>query len=125
MEARSVPRTRGPGRLSAHPSAATRHRACHDVGPVTPISHRLPLAGQPVPGGKWGSGRSLTSFHLGPFRGRPLVGRWELRRGPFTVASSTRTRFVLSLAAPTGDRSLLVTDSGRCLGWKLSTTSKR
>src|SRR5664279_1002597 len=25
------------GRLSANPSAATRHRACHDVGPVTPI----------------------------------------------------------------------------------------
>src|ERR1035437_6139545 len=24
-------------RLSAHPSAATRHRACHDLGPVTPI----------------------------------------------------------------------------------------
>src|SRR5665647_1564584 len=23
--------------LSAHPSAATRHRACHDAGPVTPI----------------------------------------------------------------------------------------
>src|SRR5664280_1871964 len=22
---------------SAHPSAATRHRACHDLGPVTPI----------------------------------------------------------------------------------------
>src|SRR5450759_2914486 len=25
------------GRYSAHPSAATRHRACHDLGPVTPI----------------------------------------------------------------------------------------
>ena len=29
------------GRLSAHPSAATRHRACHDVGPVTPIRGTL------------------------------------------------------------------------------------
>src|SRR5664280_2326003 len=113
MEARSTNRTRGPRAKSAHPSAATRHRACHELGPVTPISHRLPLAGQPVPGGKWGSGRSLTSSHLGPFRGRPLVGRWELRRGPFTVASSTRTRFAFSLAAPTGGRPLLVADSGR------------
>src|SRR5665647_2483533 len=27
--------------LSAHPSAATRHRACHDAGPVTPIPQRI------------------------------------------------------------------------------------
>jgi len=37
MEARSTNRTRGPGAKSAHPSAATRHRACHELGPVTPI----------------------------------------------------------------------------------------
>src|SRR5450759_1959125 len=30
------------GRESAHPSTATRHRACHAVGPVTPIRVESP-----------------------------------------------------------------------------------
>ena len=43
--------------------------------------------------------------------GRPLVGHGELRFGPFSVASSTRTRFVTVPAAPAGNhfRLLVIT----------------
>src|ERR1035437_21291 len=50
--------------------------------------------------GSWLPADAVTPWSV---RGRPLVGHWELRFGPFIVASSTRARFVTVPAAPAGN----------------------
>src|ERR1035437_7745673 len=73
MEARSIRRTRGPGGLSAHPSAATRHRACHDLGPVTPIRW---VPRDLVKAGDFGGIAALTTEGVALVLTLATVARW-------------------------------------------------